>query len=160
MNLRRSTAAAALLVAAPLVASCGFQEQTDLPYNAAVGVDNRSSQVDVLNALIVSGVDGSGTIVAGLVNNSYQQQDRLTGISGAQQGVTTQGPSGGTTIAPGGMVNLGKTGAWSVSGAPVKAGYFVKLTFSFQNADTVTMQVPVVVASDPMYRDIPLPKGS
>lgn len=159
MNVRRSTAAAALLVAAPLLVSCGFGEQTDQVYNASVGVDDRSSQVDVLNTLIVSGTGGSGTVVAGLVNNDAQNADRLTGITGSQ-GVSPQGPSGAITIPAGGMVGLGNTGEWSVSGPAVKPGAFVKLTFSFQRAQSVTLDVPVVSASDPMFSSVPTPGAS
>ena len=157
MNVRRTTAVAALLVAAPLLASCGFGEQTDQVYNASVGVDDRSSQVDVLNTLIVSGTGGSGTVVAGLVNNDPNKPDRLTGITGSQ-GVTPQGPGGtGITIPAGGMASLGNTGAWSVSGPAVKPGLFVKLTFNFQRAQSVTLDVPVVSASDPMFSAVPTP---
>ncbi len=160
MNVRRSTAAAALLVAAPLLVSCGFGEQTDQVYNAATGVDDRSGQVDVLNAMIVSGSDGSGTVVAGLVNKDVQHADRLTGISGGQ-GATTQGPSGaGTTVPAGGMVSLSDSGDWSVSGPAVKAGLFATLTFSFQRAQSVTLDVPVVSASDPTFSRVPLPGAS
>lgn len=156
MNVRRSTAAAALLVAAPLLVSCGFGEQTDQVYNAATGVDDRSSQVDVLNAMIVSGTDGSGTVVAGLVNNDPQRNDRLTGITG--QGVRPQGPA--LTIPAGGMVGLADTGSWTATGPAVKAGRFVTLTFSFQRAQSVTLDVPVVSASDPTFAKVPLPGSS
>ena len=83
MNVRRSIAVAAIVVAAPVLSSCGvnFGAPTDQVYNAAVGVDNRDSQVDVLNALVVTGEDGKGTIVAGLVNNDAAGKVRLTGIS-------------------------------------------------------------------------------
>ncbi len=162
MNVRRSIAAAALVLAAPVLASCGFSEQTDQVYNAAAGVDDRSGSVDVLNALVVSGVDGSGTVVASLVNGDQQHADRLTGITSGDPGrqdVTASGPSGGTAIPAGGAVNLSDKGQWHVSGKPVLAGQFVKLTFTFDRGGQVTLDVPVMLASDPMYRDVPLPKG-
>ncbi len=167
MNVRRSTAVAALLLAAPVLTSCGFSEQTDQVYNAAAGVDSRSGEVDVLDAQIVSGQDGSGTVVAGLVNNDQVRGDRLTGIgpgNPGQQDVTASGPSG-TSIPAGGDVQLGDTqtgskGQWTVTGQTIVAGQFVKLTFTFARAQVVTLDVPVVSASNPMYSQVPLPSGS
>ena len=161
MNVRRSIAVAALAVAAPALSSCGvnFGAQTDQVYNAAVGVDDRSGQVNVLNALIVSGVDGSGTVVAGLVNKDATRTAHLTGITSGDpsQPVTVTGP---TTAIPGqGLVSLADKGQYSAHGANVVAGKFVKLTFTFDNAKPVTVDVPVVLASDPDYRNVPLPKG-
>ena len=77
MNVRRSIAVAAAVVAAPVMSSCGvnFDAQTDQVYNPAVGVNDRSGSVDVLNALIVSKAPGSGTVVATLVNNDEERAD-------------------------------------------------------------------------------------
>jgi len=58
--LRRSVAVAALVIT-PLMTSCGFNQPTDRVYTPSVGVNDRSGQVDVLHALVVSGADGSGT---------------------------------------------------------------------------------------------------
>ena len=158
MNVRRSIAVAAVVVAAPAMSACGvtFGAQTDQVYNAAVGVDNRDGSVDVLNALIVCGVDGSGTVVAGLVNNDETNPDALTGIT-SPDGVTVSGPTG-TTIPAGGMVSLADKGQYAASGKAVKPGAFVKLTFSFENGKATTVDVPVVLATNPDYKDVPLPK--
>jgi hypothetical protein len=156
VNVRRSIAAAALLVAAPMLASCGFGEQTDQVYNAAAGVDNRSGSVYVLNALIVSGSKGSGTVVASLVNTDEQNGDVLTGITG--DGLTVNGPT--RTAVPAGVnVNLSTQGSYSASGQRILPGRFVKLTFTFQRAQQVTLDVPVMSASNPDYSDVPLPKS-
>lgn len=166
MNLRRSTAAAALVVALPVLASCGFNEQTDQVYNAAAGVDNRSGTVDVLDAQIVSAQDGSGTVVAGLANQDQNQADQLVSVTAGDQGtqdLTFSGPSS-ISIPAGGNVELGVTGQapgqWTVTGPTVKAGNFVKITFNFQRAETITVDVPVTTSSNPMYSDVPLPQQS
>ena len=57
--------------------------QTDQVYNPAAGVDDRSGSVDVLNALVVSGSDGSGTVIASLVNNDQTHSDSLRSVAGA-----------------------------------------------------------------------------
>ncbi|NUR05631.1 MAG: hypothetical protein HOQ22_04505 [Nocardioidaceae bacterium] len=159
MNVRRSIAAAAVVLAAPVLSSCGvnFGAQTDQVYNPSVGVDDRSGQVDVLNALIVSGDDGSGTVVASLVNNNQEQPDTLRGVGG--QGLTVQ-PGGSTTIPPGGLLNLATKGRIFVRGENVVPGKFVDVTFTFDKANRVNLQVPVVNASNPVYADVPLPSGS
>ena len=46
-------------------------------YTPSVGVNDRDGDIDVLHALVVSGAEGSGTVVAALVNNQ-QEDDALT----------------------------------------------------------------------------------
>lgn len=161
MNVRRTISAAAVLLAVPLLASCGFNEQTDQVYQAAAGVDDRSGAVKVLDAQVVSGEAGSGTVVASLVNSDEQTGDKLTQIGPGDPGsqdITVSGPSG-TAVPAGGAVNLGDQGLWTVRGGAVKAGSLVKLTFTFQHAQTITVDVPVVSSSNPIYSNIPLPQS-
>lgn len=164
MNVRRSIAAAVVLAAAPVLSSCGvnFEAQTDQPYNPATGVDDRSGSVDVLNALIVSGDDGSGTVVAGLVNNDEQNADMLKGVTGAGDDASVTVDVGGPTEIPaGGLLNLADKGKVTVSGDKVKAGSFVTLTFTFDRGEAVTLDLPVVsnsVTGD--YGDVPVPTAS
>lgn len=162
MNVRRSIAAAAVLLAAPALSSCGvsFGAQTDQVYNPSVGVDDRSGQVDVLNALIVSGTDGSGTVVATLVNNDQQTDDTLKGVSGAGKdaGMTVK-PGGDTTIPAGGLLNLATKGAVTIRGQRVVPGNFVTITFSFDRAQSVALDVPVVSHSNPDYAGVKVPSA-
>ena len=162
MNVRRSIAAAAVLLAAPALSSCGvsFGAQTDQVYNPSVGVDDRSGQVDVLNALIVSGTDGSGTVVATLVNNDQRTDDTLKGVSGAGKdaGMTVK-PGGDTTIPAGGLLNLATKGAVTIRGQRVVPGNFVTITFSFDRAQSVTLDVPVVSHSNPDYAGVKVPSA-
>lgn len=162
MNVRRSIAAAAVLLAAPALSSCGvsFGAQTDQVYNPSVGVDDRSGQVDVLNALIVSGTNGSGTVVATLVNNDQQTDDTLKGVSGAGKdaGMTVK-PGGDTTIPAGGLLNLATKGAVTIRGQRVVPGNFVTITFSFDRAQAVTLDVPVVSHSNPDYAGVKVPSA-
>ena len=162
MNVRRCIAVAAL-VAAPVLSSCGvnFGAQTDQPYNPAVGVDSRAGEVDVLNALIVSGSDGSGTVVATLVNDDETKPDTLKGVSGAGADSGLQVQLGGNTQIPAaGLLNLADQGEVSAKGKRVVPGNFVKITFSFDRAEAITLDVPVVSSSNPDYKDIKVPSGS
>jgi hypothetical protein len=54
----------ALVLALPLLASCGFDKATDQVYTPGAGTDDRSGDVDVLSAVIVSAQPGPGTFIA------------------------------------------------------------------------------------------------
>ena len=160
MNVRRSIAAAVVVLAVPVLSSCGvsFGAQTDQVYNPSVGVDDQSGSVDVLNALIVSGTDGSGTVVASLANNDDQNDDSLTEVAGAGKDDGLDVTVGGDTAIPAsGLLNLADDGGISARGERVEPGNFVSITFSFERAQAVTLDVPVVSADDPTYEDIPTP---
>jgi hypothetical protein len=150
---QRRTAIAALLLA-PALTACGFNVQTDEVYQPAVGVNDRSGTVDVLNALVVSGADGSGTFAGTLVNSDATEDDRLDSVTGPEVTASKSVipvPAGGTAL-------LGKTGQVTVEGDVVEPGTFVELTFSFASGQTTTVKVPVVAATGD-YADVPLPDG-
>ena len=154
-SLRRSIAVAALALA-PVLTSCGFDQPTDRVYTPGVGVNDRDGEVDVLNALIVSGAAGSGSVVATLSNNDLAEADRLTGISGAGDNnaqITLESP---IEIPRGGSVSVSDEAEVSVEGEQITSGAFVPITFTFENAEPVTIEVPVVARRGP-YSDIPVP---
>ncbi len=155
-SLRRSIAVAALVVA-PVLTSCGFGQPTDTVYNPGVGVNDRDGQVDVLNALIVSGAAGSGSVVATLSNNSSGEADRLTDISGAGDNAGAQVSLDSPIDIPGGgSVSISDEAEVPVEGDGIDAGAFAEVTFTFENAEPVTIEVPVVARRGP-YADIPVP---
>ena len=153
--LRRSIAVAALVLA-PVLSSCGFNQPTDRVYNPGVGVNERSGSVDVLNALVVSGSDGSGTLVASLSNNDSAEADRLTEVTGSGEDAGLQVAGRGVDVKPGGSVSLPNDGKFSVQGDAVSTGAFLELTFRFERGDAVTVEVPVVDRRGP-YTDVPVP---
>jgi hypothetical protein len=160
VNVRRSIAVAAALMATPVMSSCGvnFGAQTDQVYNPAVGVNDRGGSVDVLNALVVSGKPGSGTVVATLVNNDPRHSDSLRGVAGAGKDTSLAVQVGGPTRIPaGGLLNLATDGGVTARGRQIVPGRFVGITFSFDRGKAVTVQVPVVSASDPDYAGIKTP---
>lgn len=159
VTLRRSIAAAAVVLAAPVLASCGFDYQTDQIYTPSEGVIDRSGNVDVLNALIVSGQDGSGTLVAGLVNNQLDGSDTLAEVSGAEEDLTISVEGGPVEIPADGLVQLADEGDITVSGDQIQPGRFITLKFTFENSRSVTLDVPVHSA-EPPYDEVPLPSGS
>lgn len=152
-------AAFAALLLAPVLAACGFNAQTDQVYQPATGVNDRDGSVDVLNALIVSAEDGSGTFVATLVNNDQSERDELTGVTG--DGVTARiAPKSDPIEVPAdGLANLAESGAVTVTGEAVKAGDFVSVTLTFASGQSTTVKVPVVLNGND-YVSVPLPRSS
>jgi hypothetical protein len=159
VNVRRRIALAVLPLAILLLTSCtvNFNEQTDKVYNPSAGVDDRSGEVDVLNALVVSGSEGSGTVVATLVNNDQARADKLREVTGSGPDASLKVTTGGdTTIANGGLLNLATDGRIAVRGDAVQAGRLVTLTFTFERAKAITVDAPVV-ARTAQYADVRVP---
>lgn len=151
------------MLAIPLLSSCGvnFGAQTDQVYNPSAGVDDRSGSVDLLNALVVSGSSGSGTVIGTLVDNDQVHADTLRGVAGAGRDASLKvTPGGSTTIPAGGLLNLADDGRIGVIGSRVVPGNLVELTFSFDRGKAITVKAPVVNADNPTYRDVTLPSAS
>ncbi|KQY55386.1 MULTISPECIES: hypothetical protein [unclassified Nocardioides] len=151
-RIARAIAAGTFVLAAPMLASCGFNYATDKVYTPAPGANNRDHAVDVLNAVIVATADGEGTLVTTLSNNDLENEDTLTGITG--EGVTAQ-VKGKVTVAPGGATRIANTtddlpaaSGDSVDGIKVtgdfKIGGWATLTLSFSHSDPVKVEVPIV----------------
>lgn len=150
----RLLGASALLLAAPALASC-TTHTTDTIYTPAVGTNDRDSAVDVLHAVIVAnaGQPGKGTLVVTFVNNEVEQAgsdedltDKLVGVSGEVTGTVkaVELPAGKH------VVLATATDEIPTAVPPVKVtgdfelGDFVEVVFDFENADDVTLDVPVV----------------
>jgi hypothetical protein len=143
------------LLLAPTLAACGFSAQTDQVYQPAVGIIDRDGPVDILNALIVSGQDGSGTFAGSLVNTNTTEDDRLDSVTGP--GIVASRRT--VVIKAGGAVNLADTGQVTVTGNDIVVGKFVELTLVLDNGQSSTITVPVVAAAGD-YVDVPLPRSS
>jgi hypothetical protein len=150
----RRVAFAALLLA-PVLAACGFNAQTDQVYQPAVGVNDRSGTVDILNALVVSDTDGSGTFAGTLVNKSQTDDDTLESVSGP--GVTASRQTVDVPAAE--AVPLAEEGELTLTGDGIVPGKWVELTFVFSSGQSTTVKVPVVEASGD-YADVPMPSPS
>ena len=149
MQLRPSSrllaATGALLLAASL-SSCGFGYATDRVYTPANGANERDAGVDVLNAVIVSGQEGSGTFIASFANNSQSAEAGVDEFAGAGDDASLQATGfKQITIAPGQLVNLADDGGIAVTG-DLAAGDFVTVTMTFGDGQSVEMDVPTVTA--------------
>ena len=142
--LRRALAASALVVAAPLVASCGFDVQTDAVYQPAEGANARAEGTDVLGAVVVSDTKGTGRVVATLVNKR-NSSDELTGVSGSK--VKISGPESLEVPSNAvGFTNLADAKFTPIvaTGSTIDAGGYVTLRFTFTKSSPVTVDAPVV----------------
>jgi hypothetical protein len=160
--MRRSLAVTtcALVLAVPTLSSCGFNYATDEIYTTSAGTDIRSSRVDVLNAVIVADQDNVGNFVATFSNNETTKGDKVVAISGGPED-TTFAATGfkPIPIVKGGFVALSRSGGVPVSG-DFKPGDFVQVSIDFQNAESVTFNVPVVPAEGPYASLAPAPASN
>lgn len=152
---RRLAVPALVGLALPLLAGCaqGFGAQTNQLYQPGPGLENRSSDVYVINAVIVTNGTGNGTLVAALMNQVHPG-DRLvstTATTSTGKALTVTGGSGTllptlmsvqlNDLASGGFGGIRLTGT-------LTAGTIATMTFTFLHAAPVTMDVPVVTQSD------------
>ncbi len=137
--------ATGVLVASPLLASCGFNYQTDQVNTISAGVNDREGDIDVLGAVVIAGEPDVGLFVATLANNSLDQADVLQGLQESED----LGPlepateASGVEIPAAGRANLFESGGIAVKGL-FGAGDFVDVTLSFENGQVSRLTVPVV----------------
>jgi len=147
-HLRLALAAGGLLLAVPALASCGFDYPTERVNTIGAGVTVRDADVDVTGTLIVSGQADSGTLIGGLSNN-VEEDVTLIEIAGGEKGSITPENFEPVELAPNGHVNLAALAeddeGITVSG-DFEAGDFVTVTFTFDNDQSVTTEIPVMKA--------------
>lgn len=152
----RLLSAGALVLAASALSSCSTEEGTDAIYTPAQGVNDRTSRVDVLNAMIVSSHENSGTFITTLVNNEVkdpggkdQRSDRLVGLTVDGKPVQLKAP---VKVAAAGKAVLAAGIPGAVPGIKVSgdfaAGDFVEVVLTFATADPVTIEVPVLANTE------------
>jgi len=153
-----------LTLALPLIAGCGagFGAQTQQVYQPADGVTVRSGMVYVVNALVVTDGDGNGTVVVALINQA-DEPDRLVSLTAE---ATTGEPVEVTPIptdfelASGESVQSAETGTLRLSSPELEPGGLVTLTFEFEQAAPVSVEVPVLPQSTD-YADVEIgPSGT
>jgi copper(I)-binding protein len=164
---------AGALVLTPALASCSTEMPTDAIYTQAAGVNERSLDVDVLNAMVVSSEKGSGTLVMTLVNNlsdpvdgSASNADKLTGVTvdgkPAKVSPVSVPASGIAVVATRNDAMPQAVGGIKVTG-DFQAGEHVDLVLTFQKAGEVELEVPVLLNEEGSYvagqdgEPIPLP---
>lgn len=146
-SVRPHRALAALLCAAGLILTgcgTGFDAQTTQMYDAAAGSNARGGEVEVHNALFVANDNKTATMSATFLNKS-KSRAILTGInvadeSGRQIESTFAEP---VALIPDELYVSGEQADAMITGT-FKVGQFVTVTFGFEGAASISMDVPVV----------------
>jgi copper(I)-binding protein len=146
-HLRLALAAGGLLLAVPALASCGFDYPTERVNTVGAGVTDHAGEVDVAGALIVAGQSDSGTLIGALSNNSSDTDISLVSITGGEDGAVEADGFEPVELAPHSHVNLAdlaeEEAGITVSGE-FDAGDFVDVTFTFDNDESVSLEIPVM----------------
>ncbi len=144
-------AVGAAVAVALAVSGCGanFGAETERQYNPAPGGYHRTGPIYLLDALVVANNSGPGT-PAGTLTDQGTRSDELTAVTilgkgGAAQPATLAG--GPIPIAAGAAVQLLKGSGVRVASSSLKPGYSVTMKFTFKDAASFTLGVPVLPRS-------------
>jgi len=152
-RLRLSISVGALALAAPGVSACGFDNATDRENTIVNGTTNQEGEVDVLNAIVASSEEGSGTLIATLSNNSGEETVSLESVSFGSNSTVQVASFSPVEVAPHSLVNLATEDQGIKVTGEFAAGEFIELSLGFDNGETVDMAVHVVAAEDE-YTDL------
>lgn len=152
---RRTAAIAVSATALLVLTGCGtgFSAQTNQPYDAAVGSNQRGGNVDVLNALFVDNGDGTATFSAAFLN-----KDKTSHILKSVTATTDAGAPIASTLAaprelePQTLFSPGKAGDIILTGE-FPTGGFVRITFDIEGVAPITVDAPVVTRTT-MYDSV------
>ncbi len=142
---RTTLALGALALTSPALASCGFDKATNRVNTISMGGADRSGQVDVLNAVIVSAQPGSGTLISTLVNNDPTEAAELDLIEAGDETPLEVATTEPVAIDPRGRAVLQGEDGVGVTGE-FTPGDVMSLTYTFANGEQSVLEVPVVPA--------------
>lgn len=155
---RRGLLAALLCGSALLLSACGgtnFGAQTSQIYNAGIGSNHQSGDIEVLNAVFVDNGNGTATLSAGAYAEP-PQGDAVSGVdavNGEGDDVAIQMRSP-VDLPVAQLVSVGEQQPTIViSGENFRVGYLIEITLSFESAAPITMRVPVVERTS-MYESV------
>lgn len=155
-RLRRSTAALAVAVALPALAGCAsnFGSQVQQPYTPGIGVYDKGGTAQGFNMVIVADGEGSGTLVATLLNQG-EGTDRLVGVQVQAEGdrSVTAKLAGEIELPSEQLVQVHEEQAVTFSGEGMRPGFFVEVTLEFANAEPIERRMPIESDTGP-YSDI------
>lgn len=155
----RPRAAAATLFAATAVAlagctGTGVDAQTNQQYQAGVGANLRTGQVQLYNTLAVDNGNGTATLSTVVVNTTDETQKLDGAIATAMDsGEQVDVEAAPAIIGPGDTFNTGPAATVMLTGGIVEAGDYVTVTLAFDRAGEVTIEAPVVTRTE-MYSEV------
>jgi copper(I)-binding protein len=154
-RVRRLAAPAVLVVATVALSGCGAgnEVQTNQQYQAAIGANLRTGEVQLFNALAVDNGNGTATVSTVIVNTTDQDQKLGSATATTLDGTTVPVESATATVPANGTFNTGTDATVVLKSKDVKAGGYVELTLSFDGAGDVRIEAPVVARTD-MYSGV------
>lgn len=129
-------AAIGVLVSAPLLASCGFDEATNRINQITAGTTVHADQVTLSNVVVVSEEEGSGTLHGLVASRNAEDVITLTSVEG--EGVTST--DGEIELEPYGRGQLEEAGL-RIDGEDVAPGRVLPMTFVFDDGSEVPVDV-------------------
>lgn len=129
-------AAIGVLVSAPLLASCGFDEATNRVNQITAGTTVHADDVTLSNVVVVSDEEGSGTLHGLVASRNAEDVITLTGVEGEELTTT----DGEIELEPYGRGQLEEAGL-RVDGEPVVPGRVLPMTFVFDDGSEVPVDV-------------------
>lgn len=155
-------ATATLTVAATLaLASCagtGDNAQTNQQYQAGVGTNLRSGQVQLYNALAVDNGDGTATLSTVALNTTDETQRLSSATATTSQDRPVDVVTAPAIIGPNDTFNTGPAATVMLTGGAVEPGDYFMLTLTFDRAGEVTIEAPVVTRTE-MYAEVATKPG-
>jgi hypothetical protein len=134
-----------------LVAGCGFNAQTNMPYTPADGTNadlGAGGAIKIRNLVVISDTKGSGVISATLIGNV---QDQLTSVSvtplkadGSAGTAVTATPATPLQLGGGSLIVLTNVTPLKVTSPDLVAGLSATVTMNFTTAGPATLNCPVV----------------
>jgi hypothetical protein len=156
--------AAGLLLAiglTALVAGCGFNAATNMPYTPSDGTNidiGEGGALKIRNLVIISRTKGEGVISATLIGNT---DDQLTTVAvtpskadGSAGAAVTTSPAPPLQLGGGNLIVLTNVAPLTLRSPDLIAGLAASVTMTFAKAGPVTLNCPVVDGSVPPWSQI------
>lgn len=166
VSRRLATGLAAVAIGAVLTAvtgcEAGIQAETQEPYTPGQGVWGDTGDLELRGVVAVAPRPGRATLV-GTIFNQGDTADQLVDVR-FRDGRSTLGtdpvalPAGGARVL-GVDTSQGKATSASLEGAALRPGLVVPITFAFERAGSVTLDVLVVKHEGP-FATVPAPEAS
>lgn len=162
VRTRRLTAATLMFTAALGLAGCGVGDgaQTNQQYQAGIGANLRTGDVQLYNALLVANSDDTLSFSAGMLNTTDAEQTLESATfrpRGGSQSVTAD-VSTPVELAPRQLFTVGREGELAgIDAADLPVGRYVDVTLTFQPAGEVEISVPVVARNESYANVAPSP---
>ena len=156
-RLRQATAALLLSIGlTALVAGCGFNAQTNMPYTPSDGTNadiGDGGAIKIRNLVLISRTAGEGVVSATLIGNT---EDSLNSVSitpikadGSSGSAVTATPAAPLQLGGGSLIVLTNVAPLSVTSPDLLAGLTAKVTMDFAKAGPTTLNCPVVDGTIP-----------